>query len=184
MLLRVADGSASVLAATAISDFIAQALRPVEPASLAIVAQGAVLSDRRRGERAGLLFDLGSGLLTDITYEFDLGDEDAVFAGLDVIYEGGGVSDNRFAPIPEFPIEGDVVPTVLVQTSQFRPTAGRDWQQGYCNEAKWQATRIKGGIEPAKLNCVLSRSVIARGIRITLRGVPGRWRELRLNLAK
>jgi len=184
MLLRVSGDRAHLLSITAISDFIGQTLRPIEVSKLTLLAPGAQVSDGRRGQFVGLTFQFGAGVLTDLSYEFDLGDEDLEFKGLEVVYDSSADPDHRHDPLSGFREDPHRSLDVMVNVSQFRPAAGRDWRSINCQSYKWEQSGRDGGDDHIKLNCALAQAVVARGVRVTLRGLPGRWRGLRLNLSQ
>lgn len=179
MLLRVGNGRAEVVDARAISDFVGQAVRPVDWSKLRIDAPGAEVSDRRRDRQTGVHFSIGSGLLEELTYEFDLGDDDALLTAVEVVYDHGTIAPSALAPIPELPIEGSRSAEVLVSVSQYRPTAGQAWRESRCSAYDW-APAPGPAAQLHAHRCTLAQPFMARGVRVTLRGVPGRWRLLRL----
>lgn len=184
MLLRVVREQAVLLSTPAIIEFIGQTLRPVEASRLWVDPAGAVISDRGRGQDMGAVRRLGPTLLVDLSFEFDLGDEDVEFHGLTVRRDTDDDPIHRFDPRPQFRIDRNEPLDVLIFVSQFRPKDGGDWRESGCKDYKWEHQLNSVGAKEAVMNCDLSHPVVARGIRITLRGVPGRWRSLQLRLIR
>jgi len=185
MLLRVAADRAYVLTVPTIAEFIAQTLRPMDASKLVIDSAGATITDRGRGPMIGVYRRMGYELLTDVSTEFDLGDEDTEFKGVTLLYDVRADPDHRYDPHPRFRIDPSRSLDMLIMgVSQFRPEEGREWRSVTCKDFKWEPVSKTATPEQIRLNCELTRPVVARGIRITLRGVPGRWRGLKLNLAR
>jgi len=184
MLLRVTGERAYVMTTPAIIDFIGQALRPIDPAKLVIDPSGATISDQGRGQFIGVTRSWGSSMLTDYSVEFDLGDEGAEFNGFTVVQDVMADPDHRYDPHPSFRFPSHSSGAILINVSQSRPREGRDWRSVNCKGEKWEPTTRFSAVEQVRMNCELDRPAVARGVRITLRGVPGRWREIKLNLAR
>jgi len=179
MLLRVGNGRAEVVDARAISDFVGQAVRPVDWSQLRIDAPGAVVSDRRRDRQTGVHFSIGNGVLEELSYEFDLGDDDAMFTAVEVLYDRSAITPSALAPIPDLPIDNSRSTEVLVSVSQYRPAASPAWRESRCSSYNW-APAPEAAAQLLAHRCTLTQPFMARGVRVTLRGVPGRWRLLRL----
>lgn len=185
MLLRLKNNEAYLVAVPTITNFIAQTLRPMDASKLVIDSAGTTITDRGRGSEIGYSRSMGNDLLTDLSTEFDVGDEDTEFLGVSLLYDVSEDSNHRYDPHPRFraSLHNSQDPLIMY-VSQFRPQEGRDWRPVTCKGFKWEPVSKTSMPEHVRLNCELTQPVVARGIRITLRGVPGRWRGLKVNLAR
>jgi hypothetical protein len=181
MFIRRSDSFGHAVTARALQGFVARVVRPTEPGKLTVDVPPGIAATYRPGMSKRPFLDFYS-IPYEGAFEFDMGDEALEFSAVELEFEADDANVRRASPLAAFAVQKAFADIRVEVSTKAASEAGPTRQLG-CRALDEVAPSVRReGL--VRMRCELSQVTIPAAITVSLRGLPGTWRTLRLELKR